>query len=209
MRKHQLFHNSFGAISCAFLLFLTTLAGCSSHSTDDASTLTLADWVQPGWMVETLAEREEYAVKVADCYDRKGAKEAIIINGSALISFTEYTGNVELDNAQKDLNQKAIFECQDEIPMPEETIDDYEVEYGKYVDLYQCLTVHEVDLPAQLSKESWLEAFGKWAPGNFGKPEIYDPYTIISTEGGPYHMDRPQATEIQGTCIKPVWSLGL
>ena len=187
-------------------LFIVLLTGCASQEKEPE--LTLEDWVQPGWMIDTLASREEYAVKVTDCYDRKGAKEAKIINGSALIIFTDYTGNAELDNAQQEINQKAIYECQQEMPLPKENIDTYEVEYDKYVDLYQCLKVHGVDLPAQLSKESWLEAFGKWAPGNFGKPEIYDPYTVIGTEGGPYFIEHSDAIKMQGTCIKPVWSLG-
>ena len=160
-------------------------------------------------MIETLASREEYAVKMVACYESKGIKGAMIENGRPLVLITEFTGDTAIDQAVSEQVNQSMSECHTQFPAPEQPIGSYESEYKKYVDLYQCLVAHDFKLPAQLSKESWLEAFGKWAPGNFGKPEIYDPYTILAKENGPYEADNDKLVNIQGTCINPIWSLGI
>ena len=191
------------------LVFLGLFAGCSTGSGGSQSEVSLEDWKQPGWMIELLAEREEYAVRLKACYDGKGAKDSRIVNGSASI-YRKSSGDLELDAAQDEINERAIAECQQEDPLPEYPTDKGDVEYGRYVDLYECLIVHDVNLPAMLSKETWIEAFGggNRASGDFGKPELYDPYTIINNEdrNHEYYTDPAEVVTLQGICVTPNWS---
>ena len=209
MRKYQFFHNFFGASSCVFLLFLTTLTGCAAQTDNDATVVTLEDWVQPGWMVETLASREEYAVKFVDCLNSMGAVGARIDFGRPWISYYS-SGDLDLDKAQGEINNVAMTACSEQLqqPLAKFSKSSAESEYEKYQDIYTCFQVHNIDIGTAISKERWIEEFNSQIVPSKGPVRMeFDPYQIIFTHGSPYEIsDSETLTNIQTECIGADWS---
>lgn len=191
------------------LVFLGLFAGCSTGSEGPQSEVSLEDWTQPGWMVETLAEREEYGSKLLECYKTNGVYGARM-NFGRVSGSTPSTGDLELDEAQREINKKAMEKCGEEYPQPEGAIESAEIEYGRYVDLYNCFQVNDVEIGPMVSKDRWIEEFNKTINGpERGSIGVeFDPYSLISERESPYEINDPELLlTLQTNCIGTNWSI--
>lgn len=186
---------------------LVFLAGCVSRDYEgQAEVAVLETWTQPGWMVEVLAEREEYGTKLLDCYKSHGAYGARMDFGRVSF-FTPSTGDAELDEAQGEINKNALEVCNSEFPAPEPDYDSAELEYGKYLDVYNCFRFNDVEIGPMVSKDRWIEAFNDRVKGDPLGVE-FDPYSIISDIQSPYEVNDPELLlDLQTECISPDWSV--
>ena len=190
------------------LVFFGLFAGCSTGSGGSQSEVSLEDWKQPGWMIELLAEREEYASVLADCYRTEGASGVRVDFGKAhLLNYS--TGDLELDEARKVINKKAIEVCNERHPEPQAGFGSAEVEYGRYVDLYNCFQVNDVEIGPMVSKDRWVEEFNKTINGPQGGPigVEFDPFSLVFERDSQYKLESLElALTLQTNCIGTNWS---
>ena len=126
-------------IATGFLAVLLTACSINNETAKEPE-LTLEDWVQPGWMIDTLASREEYAVKFVDCWKSKGVTGARIDFGRPWISYYS-SGDLDLDKPQGEINNVAMTACSEQLqqPLAKFSKESAEHEYEKCLDPYQLI----------------------------------------------------------------------
>ena len=126
------------------------LAGCVSPGPAPS-----ASWVNPPWVAQQAAEREEYRSQLQSCMNGKGWDVTLNQYGGVDEPFTS---NDEVTRFVSDTEQ-----CRVSMGYPAvsgtATLDELKQNYSQLLDTRACLVAHGVNMapPAQ-SEDAWVEA---------------------------------------------------
>jgi len=161
------------------------LAGCVSPGPAPSSS-----WVNPPWVAQQAAEREEYRSQLQSCLDGKGWHVTVDLNGGIAEGFTD---KAEMARVSDDFTACRVSMGYSPYGTPQ-TLDDLKLNYSQLLDTRACLVARGLDMAPPPSEDAWIE--GTQANTYVWHP-YYDPaFTALS-------MDEQNALE--ALCPQP-WS---
>lgn len=144
---------------------LAGLAACSAPA--GPATTPSASWVDPPWVAEQAAQREEYRAQLQSCLDGRGWHVTVDLNGGIVEPFTDATEFSRFES-DKQACRVSMGYSADGLPA---TPDELKLQYEQLLDVRNCLIAHGLDMaePSQ-SEDAWIDAAQTgavdWAPYN-------------------------------------------
>jgi len=150
--------------------------------------------VDPPWVAEQAAQREEYQAGLQSCLDGKGWQVTVDLDGGIEEGFTDQNEFARLTTDIKACRVSMGYSA-DGVPA---TVDELKVFYSQLLDTRACLVAHGVAMGPPPSEDAWIDAQQPGTDAQSGDAD-WHPYNDPALEA----LSMDQQNALEALCPQP------